>query len=98
MKLCIDCKHFKPTYGLCISPKNGESPVDGEPKSRLATIQRSDYTLLFTDLCGPGAVNFEEKPSPPSFFFDESPQPHVTTTVSSMGFLHTVYQFFGKQK
>jgi len=91
MKLCINCKHN--TNDLwCISPANGLSPVDGRPNPAFAGVARSDG---FMGNCGPDAVNFEQKPPPPMYFFDESQRPHVTTTVSSLGFVHKVYQYFG---
>lgn len=39
MKLCVDCKHFK-GLGFCVNPKNGISPIHGEPKPMFATVNR----------------------------------------------------------
>ena len=95
MKLCINCKHNEREM-WCIAPANGLSLVNGRVNLSYASVARGvDY---LSNGCGPAAVHFEQKPPAPKYFFDENPRPHVTTTDSGMGFLHTVYQYFGKRK
>lgn len=60
MKLCKDCKHFySGLQDLCVNPNNGTSPVDGKPKSRWASVNRSDRSF-----CGPEGAWFESIPVP----------------------------------
>lgn len=95
MKLCINCKHNEREM-WCIAPVNGVSPVDGRLNPSFASVARGNSVL--SNGCGIDAVHFEQKPPAPKYFFDENPRPHVITTDSGMGFLHTVYQYFGKRK
>ena len=67
-KLCIDCKHFSEGgFGLCDSPRNGFSVIDGKPKSVLARVSRADRVISLKDYsrlesCGPEGRFFEPKP------------------------------------
>ena len=94
MKLCINCKHHQ-RETFCIAPANGVSPVNGRVNLSYASVARDN--VYSSNGCGIEAAHFEQKPPPPKYLFDENPRPHVTTTVSSMGFLHTVYQYFGRR-
>lgn len=68
-KLCIDCKYLSEGgFGLCESPRNGFSVVDGKPKSVLARVSRADKVISLKDYsrlesCGPEGRFFEPKPS-----------------------------------
>ncbi len=59
MKLCINCKHFKPEL-WCKSPANGVNPVDGSPNPEWAIIARKEGGK-----CGPYALGFEPLPEQP---------------------------------
>ena len=95
MKLCINCKHNEREQ-WCVAPVNGVSPVDGRPNPSFASVARGNSVL--SNGCGIDAVHFEQKPPPPVYFFDGNPRPSVTVTGSSTGFLHMVFQLFGKRK
>jgi len=83
MKFCIDCKHNEREL-WCKSPANGVSPITGTAQLAFSGVNRGTSVLA---KCGPDAVNFEPKATP-----------HVAIRVSASGFLHTVYQYFGKKQ
>lgn len=63
-KLCKDCEYFRERFSLCVSPNNGVSPVDGEPKAMFATERRSPGKPIWESepmRCGLDAVNFKPK-------------------------------------
>lgn len=71
MKLCKDCKHLHNEI-YCNSPKNGISPVNGEPTKRFAYVNRKsrEYVSfenkitdnkIVEESCGPNANYFEPK-------------------------------------
>lgn len=70
MKLCKDCKHLHDNI-YCKSPSNGLSPVNGQPISRFAIINRKtkEYVSYIKETenkfidpsCGPEANFFEPK-------------------------------------
>lgn len=69
MKLCKDCKHFySGLQDLCMNPRNGTSPVNGESKVRWASVNRSTYQELqkydVAANCGPEGAWFESIPVP----------------------------------
>jgi len=54
----------------------------------MATIQRSNAPDLFKDLCGPDAVNFEQKHNPADY--------QKTVSVSPIGFVSIIHQYFSR--
>lgn len=63
MKICVDCKHYKPTKfaDMCESPNNGISLVTGEIKVGIALVNRK---AIPSGKCGPDAKWFEPKITP----------------------------------
>lgn len=65
MVLCKDCKYYRKSgfgLGLCQSPDNGVSVVDGKPIVRFPEINRRE--AQYEDRCGPDAKWFTPKTEP----------------------------------
>lgn len=67
MKLCKDCKHYSSAM-LCLNPKNGMDPIDGNGKPILASVNRSETQFYGDNQCGLEAKNFEQKIEPVSWW------------------------------
>ena len=93
MNYCINCKHNEREL-WCKAPSNGISPVTGKPNPAFASVNRGTSVLA---KCGPDGLNFEQKPPPPMYFFDEDLRSHIEKTVSVSGFIHVIYQYFGRK-
>lgn len=67
-KFCVNCLHYRDTFGNCASPGNGISLTNGSPKVHFASWNRGDEAK-----CGVKAKWFSSKEivpvqNKPSFF------------------------------
>jgi hypothetical protein len=63
---CKDCAHFREPL-FCVAPENGASPIDGSPRVISALVSRRSPSFYdqMNEWCGPLALNFNPKPTPP---------------------------------
>lgn len=64
MNLCKNCQYFRPS-NYCVSPTNGVSPIDGNPKPMFASTNRGENVIYIsssdkTNYCGPEGKHYVE--------------------------------------